>query len=152
MYKYLIILSIILVIHMVFYPYKKYPKEIEINIGSKKITAEVAISPYKQMVGLMFRKSLDINSGMLFIFNKEAKHSFWMANTYIPLDIIWLDKNKEIVYINEDTPSCKKSGFFKSSCTLYTPTKKAIYVLEVNAGLVKENNITIGDKISFDIY
>jgi len=152
MYKYLIIICILFFVQLLFYPYKKYSKNTQVTINNKNINVEVALSPYKKTLGLMFRKKLDKNTGMLFIFEQEAKHTFWMANTYIPLDIIWINKDKKVVYIHENTPSCDQNGFIKSSCTTYSPIDKALYVLEVNAGYTKENNINIGDTVVFDIY
>lgn len=92
--------------------------------------------------GLMFRETLDKDKGMLFIFSESNTYSFWMKNTLIPLDIIWIDENKNIVYINENTLPC-----LEDPCTSYIPDKEALYVLEINAGLVEEFGIETGDKI-----
>lgn len=62
---------------------------------------ELAITTEEITKGLMFRKELPQNKGMLFIFAKEGIRSFWMKNTLIPLDIIWLNKNKEVVFIKK---------------------------------------------------
>ena len=56
----------------------------------------------------MFRESLNENSGMLFIFPKEDFHNFWMKNTLIPLDIIWINSAKEIVFIENNAQPCLK--------------------------------------------
>jgi hypothetical protein len=93
--------------------------------------------------GLMFRENLDENNGMLFIFNNSGKYNFWMKNTLIPLDIIWINKNIEIVDIKENVPPCKQEP-----CEIYSPKTEAWYVLEVNGGSVKMNNISIGDKLN----
>lgn len=132
-----------------------------VTLGNKEIKVEIAKTVYQKTKGLMFRKELEKNTGMLFIFDNEARHAFWMANTYIPLDIIWISKDKKIVHINENTPPCDSSNSdniaiktiqnMKNSCTLYTPKEKALYVLEVNAGWLKENNIKLGDKITFNL-
>lgn len=139
----------------------KDTERINITLGNKEIKAEVAKTQYQKAKGLMFRKELEKDTGMLFVFNLEAKHTFWMANTFIPLDIIWINKDKNIVHINENTPPCDNSKSknialktiqnIKNSCTLYTPREKALYVLEINAGEVKENNIKLGDKITFNL-
>ena len=103
---------------------------------------EVADSPNEQERGLMFYESLEINKGMLFVFNKEANYPFWMKNTLIPLDIIWLNKNYEVVFISENTQPCGEI------CEPIDPKQNAKYVLEINGGLVGEKNIKVGDKLS----
>ncbi len=92
------------------------------------------------MQGLMFREHLPQNEGMLFVFQEENKHSFWMKNTLIPLDMIWLNKDLEVVHIETAKP-CKEEP-----CPTYTPKEKAQYVLEINAGHAEKNNIGIGNK------
>jgi len=96
--------------------------------------------------GLMYRVKLDSNNGMLFIFDEEAVHSFWMKNTLIPLDIIWINSNYEVVYIRENTPPCEADP-----CPVYNLNTPALYVLEVNGGSVEEYGINIGDKAEIKI-
>jgi len=110
----------------------------------KCISLEIAQTPQQRARGLMFRKNLDENQGMLFIFENSAFHSFWMKNTLIPLDIIWINENKEIVYLISANP-CKTE-----TCESYKPDSPAKYVLEVNQGFVRENNIKVGDKIKIN--
>jgi uncharacterized membrane protein (UPF0127 family) len=121
-------------------PKKVKIKEIEISV-------EIADTMLKRAQGLMFRESLPENSGMLFIFQKKGVYPFWMANTKIPLDIIWIDENLKIVYISENTPSCKKSGVAQSLCTQYNPKVPALYVLEINANWCKKNRVGVGDSV-----
>lgn len=150
---YLLLLFILLgyLYYMFFYPvgFKVKKTNIDIKFQSITINAETAITPAEQTKGLMFREKLDENKGMLFIFQQEAKHTFWMANTKIPLDIIWLDKDKRVIYIEEDVKPCTT---IKTLCNTYKPNKNSLYVLEINAGQVKRNNIKIGDVGKFDIY
>ncbi|MEK6910687.1 MAG: DUF192 domain-containing protein [Nanoarchaeota archaeon] len=107
---------------------------------------EIANTPILRQQGLMYREQLDSNKGMLFIFDEEGIHPFWMKNTLIPLDIIWLDENKEVVYIENNAQPCKEE-----TCNSYNPNAKARYVLEINAGLSDEFNITLGNKLDFMI-
>lgn len=106
---------------------------------------ELASTVEEQKRGLTFRENLDLDKGMLFVFKKEAKHSFWMKNTLIPLDIIWINKNKEVVFISQDAQPCEKDP-----CPSIMPNKEAKYVLEINAGISKNIGLDIGDKISFE--
>jgi uncharacterized protein len=102
---------------------------------------EIADNEEERMRGLMDRQNLPDNAGMLFIFPNEEPRSFWMKNTYISLDIIYIDSKKEIVSIQKYT---------QPKSTYSIPSEKpAKYVLEVNAGYSDKNGIYPGDKIDF---
>lgn len=103
---------------------------------------EVAQTLEERQKGLMFREKLDRDKGMLFIFPAEQEASFWMKNTLIPLDIIWLNENKKVVFISENTQPC-----LKEKCPSINPGVKAKYVLELNAGLAEEIGLVKGDKM-----
>ncbi len=94
----------------------------------------------------MFRKELGADHGMLFIFPENREHSFWMENTLIPLDIIWINENKEVVFINQNTPPC-----VSDPCESFKPDQEARYVLELNAGIADLVNLSIGDKLKFNL-
>ncbi|MEK6845074.1 MAG: DUF192 domain-containing protein, partial [Nanoarchaeota archaeon] len=96
--------------------------------------------------GLMFRESLDKNSGMLFIFPENGIYSFWMKNTLISLDIIWINSNKEIVFIEHNAQPCQENN-----CKNLAPNETAKYVLEINAGTADEMGLEIRDKIKFKL-
>ena len=113
-----------------------------IEINGKQIKVEIADSPAERAKGLMFRTELSDNTGMLFIFEQEQKVSFWMKNTLISLDLIFVNENFEIVDIKQDFLPCTQDP-----CELYTASQPVKYVLEVNAGYLEKNNISIGDKI-----
>ena len=103
------------------------------------IFIEIADSESEREKGLMFRESLAKNSGMLFVFEKEEKYSFWMKNTLTALDIIWINEDKKIVDVFENAQPCKTEH-----CPIMTPKENALYVIEANSGFVKENNVKIG--------
>lgn len=98
------------------------------------------------MRGLQFRGSLDSYSGMLFIFPQSRRHSFWMKDTLIPLDMIWMDHGRKIVHIEHDVPPCREDP-----CPVYTPPQEALYVLEVNAGTAGALGLQLGDEAEFKI-
>ncbi len=106
---------------------------------------ELAITSEERSNGLMFRENLDFKNGMLFVFEREGKHSFWMKNTLIPLDIIWINKNEEVVFISENTQPCKEYP-----CSIIEPTKNAKYVLEINGGISEKIDLAVGDKINIE--
>lgn len=107
---------------------------------------ELAKSPKDKARGLMFRKKLRPSQGMLFIFEEEGYYPFWMKNMEFPLDIIWINNDKEVVFIREDVSPC--SGDY---CEKINSYKQASYVLELVAGKVKETNIENGDKVIFNL-
>jgi uncharacterized protein len=103
---------------------------------------EIADDEQERMRGLMDRLNLPDNAGMLFIFQDEDLRSFWMKNTFISLDIIYINSNKEIVSIQK---------YAQPQTTSSLPSEKpAKYVLEVNAGFTDENSINPGDKVEFN--
>ena len=82
---------------------------------------------------------------MLFVYDSEGNYPFWMKNTLISLDMIWINQNHEVVYIAENAESCKEF------CLEINPQKNAQYILEINGGLAKELGINVGDKAVFDL-
>jgi len=107
----------------------------------KKISIEIADDDYQTETGLMYRKSMQDTQGMLFIFPDFQYRNFYMRNTEIPLDIIYIDENKAIVSIKKNA-----KPFDETSLPSEGPAK---YVLEINAGLSTEWNLEKGDKIQF---
>lgn len=109
----------------------------------KEISAEVARSEEERKRGLMFREELVENEGMLFVFEEDGFHSFWMKNCRMPLDIIWMDAHKRVVYLKWSAQPCKEN----EECPDIFPSRKARYVLEVKEGVAAPSNIKIGDEI-----
>lgn len=106
-----------------------------------KVDIEIADTDYERQTGLMYRKSMEDDQGMLFIYPNEAPRSFYMKNTYIPLDIIFYGKDSSAVSFQENAKPLDETSL---------PSEKpAQFILELNAGKVKEWNIELGDKIDF---
>jgi uncharacterized membrane protein (UPF0127 family) len=103
------------------------------------------MTPEERKKGLMFRENLDPEKGMLFIFEEEGRHGFWMKNTLIPLDIIWINGNKEVVFINKNTQPCKEDA-----CPIIEPTEDAKYVLEMNESFSEKIGLSVGNKIHIE--
>jgi uncharacterized membrane protein (UPF0127 family) len=82
-----------------------------------KVQAELADTTQKRAMGLMFRESLPANHGMLFTFLEEQEWSFWMKNTRMPLDIIWINKGKKIVHIERNVPVVPITSPTNQPCT-----------------------------------
>jgi uncharacterized membrane protein (UPF0127 family) len=100
---------------------------------------ELARTPDEQAQGLMFRESLARNAGMLFLFGDASVRPFWMKNTMIPLDIIWLDASGKVLFVSADTPPCKADP-----CPSYGPDKPAVNVLELAGGMAKKEGVAVG--------
>lgn len=104
-----------------------------------RIDIEIADDDDSRTTGLMFRNKLELNQGMLFVFDFEREQSFWMKNTVLSLDMIFVNKENKIVKIHTNTtPFSEKS---------YSSFEPAIYVIEVNAGFTNKYSIQEGDKI-----
>ncbi len=103
---------------------------------------EVADSPTKRELGLQFRRDLAADRGMIFLFPAESQQSFWMKNTPISLDMIFISRDMKIVGIVEQTVP-----FSLDSRSVGTPSQ---YVLEINGGLAKRHGIQVGDRVRFD--
>ncbi len=115
----------------------------QVCVKNNCYNVEVADDSIERARGLMFRKSLAENEGMLFVFGEEAKHSFWMKNTLIHLDILWMNSAGEIVGISENTPPCEADP-----CPSYVPEGPAKYALEIAAGQAQKIGARIGDDAS----
>jgi uncharacterized membrane protein (UPF0127 family) len=112
---------------------------IELKLGKESIQAEVASTPSTQQLGLMFRKELGTNAGMLFIFSEKAGHCFWMKNTLIPLSIAFLEDDGKIINIEEMQPQTEDN---------HCPKKVTRFALEMNKEWFSSRKIGAGSVIS----
>ena len=128
--------------------YQKYQSSVSKNsvtvftgAGSVKIDVEYADTPEKQKQGLAMRASLPKNSGMLFIFPDEKIRNFWMKDTLIPLEIMFIDTKGQINEITVMEPCTTET----KNCPIYTSKAPARFAVEVNAGFTEKNRIIEGD-------
>jgi uncharacterized membrane protein (UPF0127 family) len=107
-----------------------------------RVRVQIADTEPRRQRGLMRRKSLGEHEGMIFVFAAPGYYPFWMKDTLIPLDIIWLQQDGRIVSIAADVPPCRADP-----CPEYPPAAgtTAVYVLEVNAGFAKKHALKVGD-------
>jgi|CXWL01.1.fsa_nt_gi uncharacterized membrane protein (UPF0127 family) len=129
-------------------PEPKFQKEGELyfqnpssGMAISKIDIEKADTEVDRQFGLMFRKSMPEGQGMLFLFEQNEQQSFWMRNTYIPLDIMFVDENGVITTIHENAKPLNDTSLPSNG--------KAKYVVEVNGGYAQKHGIKVGDKISW---
>ena len=106
------------------------------------VSVEVVSKQDDMERGLMYRKGLDKDKGMLFVFTFDDKHPFWMKNMSFSLDILWISLDGHIVYIGHDIPACSNDP-----CAVYSPDKPARYVLELNSGYTASHQWKLGDKL-----
>ncbi|WP_347373086.1 DUF192 domain-containing protein [Aequorivita sp. Q41] len=106
-----------------------------------RLDIEIADDEYSTQTGLMYRHSMEKNQGMLFVFNDSRQRSFYMKNTEIALDIIYLDAEKKIISFQKNTKPFSESSLPSDGL--------AQYVLEVNAGLSDVWQLGKGDKIEY---
>ncbi len=112
----------------------------QLTIFDKKLEVEVADSDCKRTLGLSGRKKTTKDTGMLFVFSEEAEHTIWMKDMKFSIDVLWLNSEGEVVWLEKNVspdnyPDFLGEGFFSK------------FVLETSSGFIEENNIQIGDKI-----
>jgi hypothetical protein len=112
------------------------------------IMAEVADTTLKRARGLMFRDRLPKDRGMLFTFAEPGHWTFWMKNTRIALDIIWLDARKQIVHMELNVPGCQRTD---EGCPQYQPNEAALYALEIAGGMAEQFKLKKGMKLRFQL-
>jgi uncharacterized membrane protein (UPF0127 family) len=103
---------------------------------SQTFKFEVCSNDAERSLGLMYRRSLPDNAGMIFVFPEEREHTFWMKNTYIPLDMVFVDKAMKVVGVLEDVPPLNEAP--------RTVGKLSMYVLEFSAGTMKKMGVAPG--------
>jgi len=113
-------------------------------IGDHAFTVEIADTVEKRVTGLMFRENIPPDFGMLFVFEDEARRHFWMKNTPSHLDIIFLNREKQVVQIYVNVPPCRRDP-----CELYDSIKPARFVLELRGKRSQEINLKVGDTVFF---
>lgn len=110
-----------------------------LTVGAEKITVEVADEPQERSLGLMYRDSLDADTGMLFVYPDEAERSFWMRNTRVPLSIAYIDAKGRIVHIADLAPLDERS------VPSLAPAK---YALEMNKGWFAAHGVQVGSTVT----
>ena len=115
----------------------------KIIVGGKWVDVEIVDTEEKRIQGLSGREQLDVDTGMLFVFDTPDFHGIWMKDMNFNIDIVWVNAEYEIVHLVEDaTP--------ESYPKVFTPPQKSLYVLELPAGFIKSSGIALGDKL--DLY
>jgi uncharacterized membrane protein (UPF0127 family) len=109
---------------------------------SLEVKIEYAESATEMMQGLMYRLEMKENEGMIFIYTYPQEMNFWMKNTHIPLDLIFIDESGNIVDLHENAEPFSEENIHSDVLSKY--------VLEVNAGFCEKNYIIIGDRLKWE--
>lgn len=121
----------------------------QVRINDLVITAEVTKTPEAKSKGLSGRENLAPNSGMLFVFERVDRFSFWMKDVKFPIDIIWISEDKRVADIIHSAQP--EPGVPDNLLRIYRGSVPVLYVLEVPAGTAVANNLRIGDRLEFSL-
>ena len=125
------------------------PETVTVQIDGLAVQAELAQTPEERAQGLSERDSLAAGAGMLFVFETERQPSFWMRGMRFPLDFLWISAGLRVVDRTEDVPPPDPETP-DADLPRYVPDAAVLYVLEVNAGVIREAGVEIGDTVIFE--
>ncbi len=114
-------------------------KTAHVKVGAHPLNVEVAVSDPQRMQGLMYRRKLGRDDGMLFIFDEPAYQSMWMKNTLIPLSVAFIDADGRILNILDMEPQTLET---------HTSAGPAVYAIETNKGWFEENRVKPGERVT----
>ncbi len=112
--------------------------------GQARFSVEIADTPDSRATGLMHRAEMPRNNGMLFVYEHPQRVAFWMKNTLIPLDMIFVESDGEVSHIHENA--------IPGDLTAIPGGDQVLAVLEVNAGLVQDYGITVGSQMRHEVF
>jgi len=136
----LVLLLNIILLNTIIFPKFVFAGETALmEINGIRLTVEIVEKPRERSLGLMYRKSLPENMGMLFVYKRPVVMNFWMKNTYIPLSIAYIDTAGHIIAILKMEPLNTKKT--------YTSPAPAVWALEVNQGWFESNGVVVGDRV-----
>lgn len=135
-------LSSFLLVHNGIYQKTKTNDIQYVTLAGVKLKVELALTSLTQTKGLSGRSGLEESAGMLFIFDYPGKYPFWMKDMNFPIDIIWIGKDKKIIYIQKDASPA-------SFPQLFGPDQETLYVIEIVSGFSDKNHLKVGDNIIF---
>jgi len=131
-----------IIFFLIIFSCNKRMEKITLSINGRPLIVEVARTVKQREKGLMFRKELGWNEGMLFVFQEENYLTFWMKNTTIPLSIAYVDKNGKVTDIFTMEPNSLKPVISSLPC---------MYAIEANRGFFRESGLRVGDRIDLGV-
>jgi uncharacterized protein len=122
-------------------------RQVNVTINGLILVADISATNEQRTKGLSVKDGLAENEAMLFVFGNAAEHRFWMKDMKFPIDIIWIDSDKNVVYIEHNLQPCT-SGVL---CTTYKPNDDSLYVLETVGGFAEKYDIVKGTRVEFEL-
>jgi uncharacterized protein len=121
-------------------------RQVNVTVNGLVLVADIAATNEQRTRGLSLKDSLAQNEAMLFVFDNEAEHIFWMKDMKFPIDIIWIDSNKTVVHIEHNLEPCSSEVL----CPTYKPNDDSLYVLETVGGFAVEHDIVKGTQVDLN--
>ena len=122
-------------------------RQVIVKVNGLVLIADIAATDEQKTKGLSVKDSLAENEAMLFVFDNEGQHPFWMKDMKFPIDIIWIDSDKRVVHIEHNLQPCSSELL----CPLYQPVGDSLYVLETVAGFAERHAIANGTPVDFEL-
>src|SRR5918999_5859831 len=122
-------------------------RQVNVTVNGLVLVADIAATDEQRTKGLSVKDRLAENEAMLFVFDNEAEHTFWMKNMKFPIDIIWIDTDKTVVHIEHNLQPCSSELL----CPTYKPNDDSMYVLETLGGFAERYDIVKGTRVDFDL-
>jgi uncharacterized membrane protein (UPF0127 family) len=123
------------------------PRVIPLKMPSGSVfQTELMVEDADRAMGLMYRNSLATDRALLFVFESLDFHGIWMKNCKFPIDIVWLDEQRKVVYVAEAVPPCRTEP-----CAVYQPMQRAAFVIELNAGQARREKLQPGAAVTFTL-
>jgi uncharacterized membrane protein (UPF0127 family) len=122
-------------------------RQVNVMVNGLMLVADIAATDEQRTKGLSVKDRLAENEAMLFVFDNEAEHTFWMKDMKFPIDIIWIDTDKTVVHIEHNLQPCS-SEFL---CPTYRPIDDSRYVLETVGGFAETYDIVKGTMVEFEL-
>ena len=123
-----------------------YP-QVNITVNDQILIADISATPEQRTKGLSVKDTLAENEAMLFVFDVEAEHRFWMKDMKFPIDIIWISSDKIVVDIEHNLQPCDLGIF----CSTYEPEGDSLYVLETVGGFAGKYRVVKGTPVEFEL-
>jgi uncharacterized protein len=122
-------------------------QRVNVTVNGLVLLADISVTNEQRTKGLSVKDGLAENEAMLFVFDNEAEHTFWMKDMKFPIDIIWIDSDKTIVHIEHNLQPCG----YGLLCPTYKPGQDSLYVLETVSGFAEKHNVVQGTRVQFEL-
>ena len=122
-------------------------RQTNVTVNGLMLAADISASNEQRTKGLSVKDALAENEAMLFVFDNEDEHTFWMKDMKFPIDIIWINDNKTVVHIEHNLQPCG----YGLLCPTYKPGQDSLYVLETVGGFAEKHDVVQGTRVQFEL-